>query len=151
MTKIRACLILLLFCYHSCSWSSLDYERISIKGSDTEVNLALSLAETYMERDSAISIAVTGGGSGMGIASLINGKTDIANSSRPMKKQEIELAYERGIQPLATVFAVDALAIIVNPQLAAIYKGELSNWSSLGGAGLNIDKPKHYLKIQEKN
>jgi len=127
----------------SCSSRPEGLENILIKGSDTEVNVALALAEHYMEQEAKISIAVTGGGSGMGIAALINGKTDIANSSRPMKSEEIELAQKRGIQPVATIFATDALAIITHPsnpltaisldELSQIYSGQLQNWQPLGG------------------
>ena len=73
--------ILLLSCFSQ----QKDVSSISIKGSDTEVNLVLALAENYMENDEQVSISVTGGGSGAGIAALINNKTDIANSSRKMK------------------------------------------------------------------
>jgi len=118
-------------------------KNIVIKGSDTEVNLVLQLAETYMKKDSAVSISVTGGGSGSGIASLINGKIDIANSSRPFKESELQLAKDRGINPRAIIFAVDALALIVNPaieiesltleQIGGIYNGEITNWQEVGG------------------
>lgn len=132
----------------SCRRPGLNVTNILVKGSDTEVNLALALAEQYMQKDSLVSIAVTGGGSGMGIAALINGKTDIANSSRPMKSSEIELAQERGVNPVATVFAVDALAIVVNENLPIdtlsvedvrrMYVGELTNWSEIGGPDQKI-------------
>jgi phosphate transport system substrate-binding protein len=133
------------------SWSCggpSDVTNILIKGSDTEVNLALSLAETYMAKDEKVSIAVTGGGSGAGIAALINGKTEIANSSRAMKDEEIALAKERGVNPLGVVFAVDAVAVAVNgnskveeltiAQLGAIYRGDITNWKDVGGADMNI-------------
>lgn len=132
----------------SCRRPGLNVTNILVKGSDTEVNLALALAEQYMQKDSLVSIAVTGGGSGMGIAALINGKTDIANSSRPMKSSEIELAQERGVNPVATVFAVDALAILVNENLPIdtlrvedvrrMFVGELTNWSEIGGPDQKI-------------
>jgi len=144
----RTLLLFLLASTASCRFAPQGVEHILIKGSDTEVNLALSLAETYMKRDSMISIAVTGGGSGMGIASLINGKTDIANSSRAMKPKEIELANERGIKPVPIVFAVDALALIVHPSLSVdalrvseiggIYRGDITNWQEVGGPDQGI-------------
>jgi len=144
----RTLLLFLLALTASCRFAPQGVEHILIKGSDTEVNLALSLAETYMKRDSMISIAVTGGGSGMGIASLINGKTDIANSSRAMKPKEIELANERGIKPVPIVFAVDALALIVHPSLSVdalrvseiggIYRGDITNWQEVGGPDQGI-------------
>lgn len=116
---------------------------IQIKGSDTEVNLVQKLAEDYMGQDPDVSIAVTGGGSGTGIAALINGKTDITNSSRPMKDEEIKIAKARGIRPTAVIFALDGLSIIVHPknpvnsmtlvQLGKIYRGEIKNWGAFGG------------------
>lgn len=131
---------------HSCS--SRQVENLMIKGSDTEVNLALTLAETYMSKDPNISIAVTGGGSGAGIAALINGKTSIANASRPMKDEEIALACEQQVYPVATVLGMDALAIVVHPQcpvqqltlkqLGAIYRGDVQNWKTLGGPDAEI-------------
>ncbi|MFN7119437.1 MAG: phosphate ABC transporter substrate-binding protein [Saprospiraceae bacterium] len=138
----------LLFLAAACSQQNQDVENILIKGSDTEVNLALTLAETYMAKDPNISIAVTGGGSGAGIAALINGKTEIANSSREMKEEEVALAEERGIDPLPVVFAVDALAIAVNEnlnvdeltidQLGAIFRGDITNWKAVGGPDKQI-------------
>lgn len=121
---------------------------ILIKGSDTEVNLALNLAERYMEMDDSVSIAVTGGGSGTGFASLINKRADIANSSRPITDKEMELARERGVEPYGTVFALDGLALIVNetspinqlsvPDIGAIYRGDITDWSALGGPEMEI-------------
>lgn len=108
----------------------------------------LELAETYMDRDDSVSISVTGGGSGMGIAALINGKTDIANSSRSLKSEELTLAVDRGIDPQGIIFAVDALAIVVHAQnpvdsihledLGKVFSGELSNWEPLGGKQRDI-------------
>lgn len=125
-----------------------DYETIVIRGSDTEVNLVLRLAETYMARDSSVSIAVTGGGSGTGVAALINKKTDIANSSRAFQAAELELAEARGVDVLPIVFAIDALSFIVNEslpidsltleQVRAIYTGEVTDWSAYGGPPLPI-------------
>ena len=128
----------------SCNSNHRHVENLMIKGSDTEVNLALTLAETYMATDPNISIAVTGGGSGAGIAALINGKTSIANASRPMKDEEIDLAHIQHVYPVATVLGMDAIAIVVHPQcpiqslslqqLGAIYRGDIQNWKDLGGA-----------------
>ncbi len=138
-----ACAILL-----SCETPPAGYQSITVKGSDTEVNVALSLAETFMATDPAVSIAVTGGGSGAGIAALINNKTDIANASRPIKPEEIELAKQRQIVPLPIIFAIDALAIAVHEslpldsltvqQLGAIFSGKITNWRAVGGPDLVI-------------
>ena len=124
-------------------------ENVVVRGSDTEVNLVLHLAETYMDSVPNVSIAVTGGGSGTGIASLINRKTDIANSSRPFLEAELKLAKERGVEVGPLVFAVDALAFIVHPQLPidslsvdevrGLFTGEYPNWSRLGGPDLTVN------------
>lgn len=116
---------------------------IQNKGSDTLVNLALAWAERYRQLHPDISIAVTGGGSGTGIAALINGTVDIANASRQMKEDEIAAAQANGIEPMEFTVAIDALAIIVNPanpvseltidQLADIYTGRITNWREVGG------------------
>lgn len=118
-------------------------EIIENKGSDTIVNLALAWAETYQAANPAIRISVTGGGSGTGIASLINGTVDIANASRQIKNEERQNAEDNGINPVEFIIARDAIAIIIhsdNPvdeltidQLSAIYSGKINNWSELGG------------------
>lgn len=118
-------------------------QTIQNKGSDTMVNLALAWAEAYREQQPDVAIAVTGGGSGTGIAALINGTVDIANASREMKDDEIEQARAQGIEPIEHLVAVDALAVIVNPanpvsqltidQLADIFTGRVTNWQELGG------------------
>ncbi|MFL7870403.1 MAG: phosphate ABC transporter substrate-binding protein [Anaerolineales bacterium] len=113
------------------------------KGSDTLVNVALAWAEAYREVAPDVSIAVTGGGSGTGIAALINNTVDIANASREMKEDEKAAALKNGIEPVEHVVAIDALAIIVNlenpvseltiDQLADMYTGRINNWSEVGG------------------
>lgn len=121
-----------------------DNQRaIQNKGSDTLVNVALAWAENYRQVAPDIAIAVTGGGSGTGIASLINGTVDIANASRAMKESEFEDARANGIEPVEIVVAIDALAIIVHPdnpvdqltipQLSDIYTGRITNWKEVGG------------------
>jgi phosphate transport system substrate-binding protein len=116
---------------------------IQNKGSDTIVNLALAWAERYQQVHPNVRISVTGGGTGTGIASLINGTLDIANASRAIKKEEIAEAEKNGIEPLEHVVARDAIAVIVNPsnpvqklsleQISGIYRGEINNWKELGG------------------
>jgi phosphate transport system substrate-binding protein len=116
---------------------------IQVKGSDTMVNLAQAWAEAYMEINQKEFIAVTGGGSGTGIASMISGTCDIAMSSRDIKKKEIQLAEQRGIEPFEIKAALDGLAVVVNPknkvdkltmaQLADIFTGKITNWKQLGG------------------
>lgn len=109
-------------------------------GSDTMLQLAQAWAEAYGKVQPDLAIAVTGGGSGAGIAALINGTTEIANASRRIKDEEVA---ELSSPPQEHQVAVDALAVIVhrdNPverltlrQLAAIYQGEVTNWSQVGG------------------
>ncbi|MEL6355560.1 MAG: phosphate ABC transporter substrate-binding protein [Bacteroidota bacterium] len=125
-----------------------EVQTIVIRGSDTEVNLVLRLAETFMEQDPNVSIAVTGGGSGTGIAALINKKTDIANSSRAFKDSELALAKAREVDVVPIVFAMDALSFIVHPslpvdelstaQIRSIFTGTTTDWSELGGPDLGI-------------
>jgi len=121
---------------------------IQIRGSDTEVNLVQHLAEVYMDKNPEVYIAVTGGGSGTGIAALINGKIDIANVSRKMKPEEIEQARQRKVNPVEWVIGVDALSVIVNvknpvsrltlDQISKIFKGEIKNWKEVGGKDIPI-------------
>ncbi len=116
---------------------------LQVKGSDTEVNVVQRLAENFMKKDANTSIAVTGGGSGVGIAAIINKTTDLANSSRSMKDSEIAKAKANGVNPVGIAFAVDGLSVIVNPkntlksltvdQIGQIYRGEVTNWKQVGG------------------
>jgi phosphate transport system substrate-binding protein len=116
---------------------------IQNKGSDTLVNLALAWAERYREINPDISIAVTGGGSGTGIAALINGTVDIANASRQMNEEEIAEARANGIEPVEFLVAIDAIAVVIHPdnpvdrltlaQLADIFTGRITNWQEVGG------------------
>jgi phosphate transport system substrate-binding protein len=117
---------------------------IQNKGSDTLVNVAQAWAEAYQKVNSDIAIAVTGGGSGTGIAAMINGTVDIANASRKMKDKELKLAQKNGQTPVEHVVGYDALAVYIhkdNPaknltfdQLRDIYdrKGKAKKWSDLG-------------------
>jgi phosphate transport system substrate-binding protein len=112
-------------------------------GSDTMVNLALAWAEAYHELHPEFSISVTGGGSGTGIAALINGSTDVANASREMKSEEFAEAEARGTTPVEHVVALDAIAVVINPgnpvdelsvaQISDIFTGRVTNWREVGG------------------
>jgi len=123
--------------------SSKEKITVENKGSDTMVNLALAWAEEYQKTKSDVIISVTGGGSGTGIAALINGTVDIANASRQMKDIEYENALSNGKNPNEIIVARDAIAIIVNPnnpidsltlkQISDIYSGEINNWIEIGG------------------
>ncbi len=116
---------------------------IENKGSDTIVNLALAWAEEYQTIEPDVRISVTGGGSGTGIAALINGTVDIANASRKIKSEEEQEAQANGIAPVEFVIARDAIAVIVNPdnpvnqltlqQISDIYSGKINNWMEVGG------------------
>jgi len=116
---------------------------IENKGSDTLVNLALAWAEAYIELEPEIRISVTGGGSGTGIAAMINGTVDIANASRAMKQKEIDSAKGNGIDPVEFVVARDAIAVVVNPenpvdtltleQISDMYTLKITNWQEVGG------------------
>lgn len=116
---------------------------IQNKGSDTIVNLALAWAEAYQEAHPEVRISVTGGGTGTGIAALINGTVDIANASRRIKEEESQSAQKKGYNPVEFVVARDAIAIIVNQnnpvnqltiqQISDIYSGKVTNWQQLGG------------------
>jgi phosphate transport system substrate-binding protein len=116
---------------------------IENKGSDTLVNLALAWAEAYMKPHPEIRISVTGGGSGTGIAAMINGTVDIANASRAMKPEEIAAAETNGIHPVEFVVALDAIAVVVHPsnpvdelslqQISDMYTGKITNWRQVGG------------------
>jgi phosphate transport system substrate-binding protein len=117
---------------------------IQNKGSDTLVNVAQTWAEEYRKIHPDCAVAVSGGGSGTGIAAMINGTVDIANSSRVMKERELKMARDNGNDPVPFIVGYDALAVFVhkdNPiesisikQLAAIYGegGEITSWSQLG-------------------
>ena len=113
------------------------------KGSDTLVNLALAWAEEYMRLHPEISVSVTGGGSGTGIAAMINGTVDIANASRRMKPEEVASACANGIDPIEFAVARDAIAVVVHPdnpvdrltlaQISGMYTGKIVNWRQVGG------------------
>ncbi|MHB9032569.1 MAG: phosphate ABC transporter substrate-binding protein [Anaerolineae bacterium] len=122
---------------------STGSKTITDKGSDTLVNVALAWAEAYMTLHPEISISVTGGGSGTGLTAMINGTIDIANASRQIKPEELSQAEAKGMKPVEFTVALDAIAIVVNPenpvnhitlqQLSDIYTGKITNWKELGG------------------
>ena len=129
--------------------SFAEQSKITVKGSDTMVILAQKWAELYMKQNPATSIQVTGGGSGVGITALINGTTDIANASRPMKQTEIEKLKARyNILGVQIPCAKDGITIFLNEankvqeltikQLSDIYQGKIKNWKELGGVDAEI-------------
>ena len=125
------------------SSSNSPASYIENKGSDTIVNLALAWAEKYQNDHPEVRISVTGGGSGTGIAALINGTVGIANASRQIKSEEIDQAKSNGVDPVEHIIARDAIAVIVNPnnpvneltlkQISDIYSGKIVNWQEVGG------------------
>jgi len=127
----------------ACSQASVIDEEIVIQGSDTEVQLVSALVEVFSAAHPNARISVAGGGSAVGIAALINGEADIANSSRQMKPEEIAIAQEKGRNPQEFILARDGLSVIVHPsnpvvtlsvdQVGKIYKGEIENWKEVGG------------------
>ena len=117
---------------------------IQIKGSDTMVNLCQAWAEAFMAAHPKVNIAVTGGGSGTGIAALIGGTCDLAAASRKMTPKEVAAASAQGATPHEWIVALDGLAVVVHPensvkrltleQLANLFTGKIRNWQALGGA-----------------
>lgn len=121
---------------------------ITIKGSTTVLPIAQVAAEEFMDRNPGINISVQGGGSGVGIASLLDKTTDIADSSRKIKGEEITKARAAGVNPNEIVIALDGIAVIVHPgnrinaltkaQIKDIYTGKVSNWKEVGGSDAKI-------------
>lgn len=131
------------------STSVASNKPVTVRGSDTMVVLGQRLAEAYMGANPGTVIQVNGGGSGTGIAALINGTADLAQSSRPMKGDEKEKAAKaRGAEVVEQAVALDALGVFVhstNPvkeltieQVASIFTGKTKNWSEVGGPNAQI-------------
>jgi len=127
--------------------TTVKSQSISVKGSDTILPLAQAEAEKFINESNGKSVSVTGGGTGVGIAALIDKGVDIATASREMTADEINKANENGIKPVKYVIAYDGITVVVNPnnpiskltfnQLRGIYNGSISNWKQVGGE----DKP----------
>lgn len=121
---------------------------INIVGSNTVTPLSSVWAEEFMKTHPDVSIAVSGPGSGVGIAALINGTTDICQASRKIRQTEIDQAEASGVEPYEIQVATDALSVVVHPsnpvseltiaQLSAIYTGEITNWHEVGGNDVEI-------------
>jgi phosphate transport system substrate-binding protein len=118
-------------------------KALTIKGSDTMVHLVSSWAEQYMNASPVAQVSVTGGGSGTGFSSLINGTTDICAASRPIQEKERAQAKEKGITPKEIAVARDAIVVIVHPtnpvmvltmgQTGDIFTGKFTHWDQVGG------------------
>lgn len=145
MKKIMTLVLVIALLY---SVSVYSQDMIQIKGSDTLINLVQRLSEVYMEKNPDTYIAVTGGGSGVGIAALIANRVAIADASRPMKAKEYTAAKENGVMPYELVIGIDGLSVVINSsnpvksltvdQIGAIFRGEISNWNEVGGPNLPI-------------
>ncbi|MBU4344527.1 MAG: PstS family phosphate ABC transporter substrate-binding protein [Desulfobacteraceae bacterium] len=117
--------------------------NIVIKGSTTVLPIAQKVAEVYMKDNPDVKISISGGGSGNGIKALIDGSTDIANSSRFIKQEEVKLAVENGRYPVPFAVAYDCIVPVVHPsnnitnltmaQIKDIYMGKIKNWKEIGG------------------
>jgi phosphate transport system substrate-binding protein len=127
---------------------SVQAGNLVISGSTTVLPIAQKVAEAYMKVNPKVKISISGGGSGEGMKALIDGTTDIADSSRFIKDSEIKLAIERGAYPVPFAVAYDCIVPIVHPsnlvknltmdQLKAIYMGTIKNWKEVGGPALQI-------------
>jgi phosphate transport system substrate-binding protein len=121
---------------------------IQMDGSTTVLPIAQKVVEAYMKEHPQVNISISGGGSGNGIKSLIDGTTNIANSSRFMKDEEVKLAFEKGVYPVPFAIAYDCIVPVVHPdnpvadismaQLKSIYMGEIKNWKQVGGLDKEI-------------
>lgn len=142
-------LLLIILLMMGCSKKDkMEKKTITIKGSDTMVHLMSSLTEEYMKRYPEAQLSVTGGGSGTGIAALLNGTTNICASSRDMQQKERDEALSRGINVVEKTIAYDGIAVIVNPdnpigeltmsQIKDIFTGKIKNWKELGGPDQEI-------------
>jgi len=99
----------------SAATAANDANAVQVKGSDTMVHLASAWAEKFMQQHPNVEVSVTGGGSGTGIAALLNGTADIANSSRAIKDSEMNSAKNKGFTPVEHIVGLDGIAVIVNP------------------------------------
>lgn len=140
--------LLTLLALTLCAGFVISGQTVTIKGSDTLVRLGQRWAEEYMKANPESVIQVSGGGSGTGIAALLNGATDICEASRDMKEKEYKLAEKNGITPYRVSVALDGIAVFLNeknpvnelsiPQLKGIYTGAITNWKEVGGPDQKI-------------
>ena len=122
--------------------------KLVIKGSTTVLPIAQKVVEAYMSEHPDVKISLSGGGSGNGIKAIIDGSTDIANTSRFIKEKEIKLAHEKGVYPVPFAVAYDSIIPVVHPsnkinnltrdKLKAIDKGKIRNFKEIGGPDLKI-------------
>ncbi|MCX6834321.1 MAG: PstS family phosphate ABC transporter substrate-binding protein, partial [candidate division Zixibacteria bacterium] len=137
--KKTLAITLLLATMAGAAWAG----QMTMRGSDTMVRLGQRWAEEYMKLHPDVNIQVSGGGSGTGIAALLNGSTDVCQASRDMKQQEYADAESKGIKTYRVAVALDGIAVFVNDanpvkeltlaQLRGIYTGSITNWKEVGG------------------
>lgn len=121
---------------------------IDIQGSDTLLNVATAWSEGFMDENADVEVSVQGGGSGTGIAALINGTVDFATASREIKDEELAEAEAKGMDVVEHEVAIDGIAVVVNPangvdglsldDLGRIFRGEVTNWKDVGGIDAEI-------------
>ena len=146
--SILAILLLGLFCVNFAFAAKKNNTTFIVEGSTTVLPLAQKTAEVFMDNDPYADISVRGGGSGVGINSLLSGRCDIATSSRSIRDSELAKGTERNISPKAYLVAMDAIALIVNSsnnaasltkqQVKDIYTGKITNWEEVGGGDEKI-------------
>jgi phosphate transport system substrate-binding protein len=122
--------------------------ELVIQGSDTLLEVSQNWAEAFMNENPGVNISVTGGGSGTGIAALINGTVDLANASRGIKDKEMDSAKDLGLDVQEHIVAWDGISVVINKdnpvnelsieQISKIFTGEISNWSEVGGNDAEI-------------
>ncbi len=147
MRKVQFIAVLALFlaCFgFNAAWAG----PLKIDGSTTVLPIAQKVTEAYMKEHPDVSISVSGGGSGNGIKALLDGTTDIADSSRFIKPEEVKIAVEKGAYPVPFAIAYDCIIPVVHSgnsianitldQLKSIYTGQVKNWKELGGADAPI-------------
>lgn len=146
--SLMMALVLISGCSKQEDLAGSEQRFITIKGSDTMVHLASSWAETFMKQNPDMEVSVTGGGSGTGIAALLNGTTDICAASRKIKNNELQLALQKNIHPHEIAVAKDGIAVVVHPdnpvkeltlqQLSKIFTDQSLRWSDVGGSDEEI-------------
>jgi phosphate transport system substrate-binding protein len=122
--------------------------EVMVKGSDTMLNLVQNLAEAFSTASPDVTVSVTGGGSGVGIAAVVNKQTDIGDASRSITSKEISGARANGVNPVEYAIAIDGVCVIANAsnpigkltieQLGKLYQGKIANWSNVGGPNQKV-------------
>lgn len=145
---VALALTILPGCKRSSDQAEGQGNYITVKGSDTMVHLVSNWAELFMKQHPTAEVSVTGGGSGTGIAALLNGTTDLCVASRQIKEKELELARQKNINPNEIAVAKDGIAVVVHPdnpvneltvkQLGDIFTGRSRRWSDVGGSDAEI-------------